>query len=196
VSGKRRPVRQDRLGLFFFLRLPNDYNGNAVTKNDASGITTYAWDYENHLTSVTLPGGGGTVSFAYDPFGRRIKKVSSAGTSVFAYDGDNLIEEPNSTGAVVARYSQGLNIDEPLAMLRSGANSFYNADGLGSITSLSNAAGALAQNVHLRFLRKANRFERFADKSIPVHRTRIGQRNRPILLPRQILRPNCGPVPQ
>jgi RHS repeat-associated protein len=64
---------------------------------------------------------------------------------VFAYDGDNLIEETNAAGAVVARYSQGLNIDEPLAMLRSSATSFYHADGLGSITSLANAAGALAQ---------------------------------------------------
>ena len=54
-----------------------------------------------------------------DPFGRRIYKSSSVGTSVFAYDGDNLAEETNASGGVVARYSQGLNIDEPLAMLRS-----------------------------------------------------------------------------
>jgi YD repeat-containing protein len=40
-----------------------DLNGNAVTKNDSSGITTYAWDFENRLTSVTLPGSGGTVTF-------------------------------------------------------------------------------------------------------------------------------------
>ena len=40
------------------------------------------------------------VSFAYDPFGRRIKKVSSAGTSIYAYDGDNLVEETNSSGGV------------------------------------------------------------------------------------------------
>jgi len=46
---------------------------------------------------------------------------------------------------VVARYSQGINADEPLAMLRGGATSFYNADGLGSVTSLSNAGGAVAQ---------------------------------------------------
>ena len=38
------------------------------------------------------------VSFAYDPFGRRIKKVSSAGTSIYAYDSDNLVEETNSSG--------------------------------------------------------------------------------------------------
>ncbi len=63
---------------------------------------------------------------------------------MFAYDGDNLIEETNSSGAVVARYEDTQNIDEPLAMLRSSATSYYHADGLGSISSLSNAAGSVA----------------------------------------------------
>jgi YD repeat-containing protein len=96
-----------------------DNNGNELTKVDSTGTTSYTWDFENRLTSVTLPGSGGTVSFSYDPFGRRIKKSSSAGTSVFAYDNQNLIEETNASGAVVARYAQGEDIDEPLAMLRS-----------------------------------------------------------------------------
>ncbi len=122
-----------------------DSNGNTLTKVVSSNTTTYAWDFENRLSSVTLPGTSGTVSFKYDPFGRRIYKSSSSSTSIYAYDGDNLIEETNSSGSVAARYSQGLNIDEPLAMLRSGATSFYNADGLGSITSLANATGTLAQ---------------------------------------------------
>ena len=122
-----------------------DLNGNALTKAVGSNTTTYAWDYENRLASVILPGTGGTVGFKYDPFGRRIYKSSSTATSVYAYDGDNLIEETNASGAVVARYSQGLNIDEPLAMLRSSATSFYHADGLGTVTSLSNGSGALAQ---------------------------------------------------
>ena len=122
-----------------------DYNGNTLTKVVGSNTTSYAWDFENRLTSVTLPGSGGTVSFKYDPFGRRIYKSSSSGTSVFAYDGDNLVEETNSSGTVVARYSQGLNIDEPVAMLRSGATSFYQADGLGTITSLASTSGSLAQ---------------------------------------------------
>jgi hypothetical protein len=64
------------------------------------------------------------VTFKYDPFGRRIYKSSSAGTSVFAYDGDNLIEESNAVGTVVARYSQGPNINEPLAMLRRRSDEF------------------------------------------------------------------------
>ncbi len=123
----------------------DDYNGNTSTKVDSTGTTQYFWDFENRLTSVTLPASGGNVTFVYDPFGRRIKKVTSSTTSIFAYDGDNLIEETSSSGAAVARYSHGLTVDEPLAMLRSSTTSFYQADGLGSVTSLSNTAGSLAQ---------------------------------------------------
>ena len=122
-----------------------DLNGDEASKTDSTGTTNYTWDYENHLTSVTLPGSGGTVSFAYDPFGRRIKKSSSAGTGIFAYDRDNVIEETNAGGTAVARYTQTEGVDEPLAMLRSGTTSYYEANGLGSVTSLSNAAGSLAQ---------------------------------------------------
>jgi RHS repeat-associated protein len=86
----------------------------------------------------------GIASFKYDPFGRRIYKSSASGTSIYAYDDKNLIEEVNAVGSAVARYAQGGNIDEPLAMLRSSTTSYY-GDGLGSVTSLSNTAGAVAQ---------------------------------------------------
>lgn len=121
-----------------------DYNGNTLTKVIGSNTSNYTWDFENRLSSVTLPGSGGTVTFKYDPFGRRIYKSSSAGTSIYAYDGVNLIEETNSSGSVVARYAQGLSIDEPLAMLRGTTTSYYGADALGSITSLSTSSGANA----------------------------------------------------
>jgi RHS repeat-associated protein len=84
------------------------------------------------------------ITFKYDPFGRRIEKISPTTTSIFAYDGDNLVETANASGAVVAQYSQGLNIDEPLAMLRSSTTSYYEADGLGSISSLTSSTGAIA----------------------------------------------------
>ena len=121
-----------------------DAASNRATLTDAEGgITSYSWDFENRLASAT-PGGGTTVGFKYDPFGRRIEKVSSTTTSIYVYDGDNLIEEINSAGSAVARYTQGLGIDEPLAMLRSGVTSYYEADGLGSVTSLSNSSGTVA----------------------------------------------------
>jgi len=105
---------------------------------------------------------GSTVTFKYDPFGRRIDKTTSSTTSVFAYDGGNLIEETNSAGAVVARYSQTENIDEPLAMLRSSTASYYNADGLGSVTSLANSSGTLIQSYTFdSFGRVAHPLKRF-----------------------------------
>src|SRR5260370_23443528 len=46
---------------------------------------------------------------------------------------------------MLARYIGTQNTEEPLAMLRPSTTSFYQSDGLGSVTSLSNGAGALAQ---------------------------------------------------
>jgi RHS repeat-associated protein len=123
-----------------------DYIGNTTSKTDSSGTTDYSWDYENRLTSVTLPGSAGTVTFKYDPFGRRIEKISPTTTSIFAYDGDNLIETTNGSASEVASYTQTQNIDEPLAILSGTTKSFYEADGLGSITSLTAADGSLAQS--------------------------------------------------
>jgi YD repeat-containing protein len=117
-----------------------DYNSNTQTTTDSTGITTYTWDFENRLTSVALPGTGGTINFKYDPFGRRIYKSSLTATSVYAYDGDNLVEEANSSGAVPARYEGTQNIDEPLAMLHGGGTSYYHANGLGSVPPLSSGA--------------------------------------------------------
>jgi len=57
----------------------------------------------------------------------------------------SLVEETNASGTAVARYAQSLNIYQPLAMLRSGTTSFYHQDAINSVTSLSNAASALAQ---------------------------------------------------
>jgi RHS repeat-associated protein len=86
------------------------------------------------------------VSFKYDPFGRRIEKVSPTTTSIFAYDGYNLVETLNDSGSQVAHYAQTQNVDELLAMQRGSATDYYEADGLGSTTSLTAANGSVAQN--------------------------------------------------
>lgn len=120
-----------------------DSNGNTTSKTDSTGTSGFTWDYENRLTSVTLPSGSGTVTFKYDPFGRRIQKSSLLGTTSYLYDEANLIEEMDNAGSALARYTQNLGVDTPLSMVRSGAASYYELDGLGSVTSLSNSTGAL-----------------------------------------------------
>jgi YD repeat-containing protein len=46
------------------------------------------------------------VAFKYDPFGRRIYKSSPLGTSIFAYDEDNLVEEANTVGGIEEWHSK------------------------------------------------------------------------------------------
>ena len=117
-----------------------DDNGNVLTKTDSTGTTSYTWDFENRLASVKLPSGS-TTTFKYDPFGRRIQK----GSSIYVYDGSNLIQESDSAGNLVARYINGPGIDAPLAAYRGAASEFYEADALGSITSLTNTSGVVNQ---------------------------------------------------
>src|SRR6202050_45184 len=93
-----------------------DANGNTLT--DAQG-RSYTWDFENRLTQAVVPGSsGGTTTFKYDPFGRRIYKQSPTATSIFVYDGPNLIETTNGSGSEVASYTQTRTVDETLAELR------------------------------------------------------------------------------
>ena len=84
------------------------------------------------------------MNIKYDPMGRRIQKSSTSGTVNYLYDGASVLEEVDGSGALVSRYTQGDGLDEPLATLRAGTTSYYEADGLGSVTSLSNSSGALA----------------------------------------------------
>jgi RHS repeat-associated protein len=121
-----------------------DADGNTLSKTNGSGTTSYVWDFENRLTSVTLPTGG-VVSFKYDPFGRRIQKTSPAGTTAYVYDGDNAVEElTGSTGTLGERYTYGPGIDEPLVGQRQPQIFYYEADGLGSVTSLTTPTGTVA----------------------------------------------------
>ena len=119
-----------------------DANGNTLT--DSSG-KSYTWDFENRLMQAVVPGtNGGTTTFKYDPFGRRIYKQSPSFTSIFVYDGPNLIQTMNGSGSEVASYAQGRYIDEVLGENRSGESSYYEQDGVNSVTSLTTSAGAAA----------------------------------------------------
>jgi RHS repeat-associated protein len=122
------------------------YDNNGNRKADPAGAQ-YSWDFENRLTQVVLPGAGGTVNFKYDPFGRRAQKAfiqgSTTTTTNYLYDDANILETTDQGGNVLARYTDTLNVDEPLSELISGTASYYEQDGIGSVTSLSNSAGAL-----------------------------------------------------
>jgi RHS repeat-associated protein len=126
------------------------YDANGNTLSDASG-KSYTWDFENRLTQAVVPGtNGGTTTFRYDPFGRRIQKSGPLGITNYLYDGisskANVIEEVDNSGNLLARYAQTNMVDQPLAEVRGANTSYYEADVLGSVTSLSNPTASLTNS--------------------------------------------------
>src|SRR6202050_3740368 len=82
------------------------YDANGNTLSDPSG-KSYSWDFETRLRQVRVPGtNGGTTTFKYDPFGRRIQKSGPLGTTNYLYDGVTLAEEIDSSGSPLAHYTQ------------------------------------------------------------------------------------------
>jgi RHS repeat-associated protein len=53
--------------------------------------------------------------------------------------------EYDQNSNITAKYTHGPNIDEPLAVQQGTAIYYYHADGLGSITGLSNTSGTIVQ---------------------------------------------------
>ena len=90
--------------------------------------------------------GTGTIAFKYDPFGRRIQKSAPLGTTNYLYDWMNVIKEVDNADGPLAKYTRTTKIDEPLSQFRSGTTSYYEQDGIGSVSSLSNPGGAVANS--------------------------------------------------
>jgi len=95
------------------------------------------------MTSVVVPSAG-TVTFKYDPMGRRIQNSSAEGINNYLYDEINVVESVDSSGSPFAKYGGAGGIDQQLATTQSGVTSYYESDGILSTTSLSNASGSLA----------------------------------------------------
>jgi hypothetical protein len=116
-------------------------NGNLTS----DGATTYAYDIENRLISAT---GSNSATLKYDPLGRLYEVSSGSGVTRFLYDGDALVAEYNSGGAVTNRYVHGPGIDEPLVWydgtgVTSGSRRFLYADHLGSVTGITDNTGTV-----------------------------------------------------
>jgi len=121
-----------------------DNNGSLTKKKNKStgGTTQYFWDYENRLKKVIFPDAT-TAIFKYDPFGRRIRKNMKGVVTNYLYDGEDIVTEYNSTGAITAKYTHGPGIDEPLSDKEGGLKYYYHADALGSVKRITDSSGSV-----------------------------------------------------
>lgn len=146
-----------------------DTSGNQTARiladaSDKSEIRT--WNAANRLSKVerskVTPSGidKRTVSYKYDPFGRRIEKnfvntvngKSSTETYSYAYDREDIIQEiytkTSSSGTTTSttNYIHGPGTDELFAMERDGQWYYFHADNLGSIVKITDANKNIVQS--------------------------------------------------
>ena len=117
-----------------------DANGNLIT----DGTNTYIYDAENRLVSATTA--GVTATLTYDPMGRLWQLVKASADTRFLSDGDELVGEYDSTGALSRRYVHGPGVDEPViwyegASVSSTTRRQLFADRQGSIVGIADSAG-------------------------------------------------------
>jgi RHS repeat-associated protein len=152
-----------------------DKNGNLVKKVEPAGpfqfktTTLYSYDFENRLIKVETQREHweNVVTFTYDPFGRRLSKTVQKEeiedkdndwhgekcehghkvprTTSYVYDNEDIILEYNGRGDATSRYVHGPGVDEPLALYSGRETYYYHADGLGSITALTDRQGQVVQ---------------------------------------------------
>ncbi|HWN08496.1 MAG TPA: Ig-like domain-containing protein [Pyrinomonadaceae bacterium] len=125
-----------------------DNNGNLLSKTDASGTTTFTWNEENQLTQVTLPSSL-TVNYKYDGLGRRLQRTTSAGANErYVYDGADVLLDLNADWSVANTYLNGSGIDNHLRQTNTTTGaSYFLTDQLGSTSALTDASGALVEQL-------------------------------------------------
>lgn len=136
-----------------------DNNGNQtarVTPNDPNNSWTQTWDYENRLARMENANGQQSVTFKYDPMGRRIEKkattvsdgIATTATYSYLYDNAAIALEilTDDSGTTKTFYTHGPGIDEPLALERSGLYYYFHADGLGSLTAITDQSRNIVQS--------------------------------------------------
>ena len=120
-----------------------DPNGNLLTRTDGTDTWAYQWNARNELKRV-LRNGATVAEFVYDPIGRRIQKTASGHTTVFVYDGSDILAQ-TVDGQQTTTFIHGPGIDEPLArLLPNGQFEYFHADGLGSIVATTISGGGVA----------------------------------------------------
>lgn len=117
-----------------------DANGNLT----GDGTYMYEYDEENRLRSATSA--GTTVTYTYDPAGRRSSRTVNSTVTRFLSDGAEEIGEYTGANALLRRFVYGAAIDDRIAMVEAGgARSYYQVNHQGSTVLLTNQSGAVTE---------------------------------------------------
>ena len=93
------------------------------------------------------------VTYLYSASGERLSRADSSGTTYYLYDLEDILMELDASGVQKARYTHGPGIDEPISMHKDRDTLYYQFDGLGSVTLLSDTNENVIAVYKLRMVR-------------------------------------------
>ncbi|MGH7679896.1 MAG: RHS repeat-associated core domain-containing protein, partial [Gemmatimonadaceae bacterium] len=102
-----------------------DADGNLISKVGSGLSQTLEWNSLGQLTRVTT--NNVITDFAYDAFGRRVRKTHSGTTTGFLWGGSSLLIELDNAGAAVTEYDY-FGLDRPHSMRKGGQHYYYAQD--------------------------------------------------------------------
>lgn len=119
-------------------RLTGDNSDNNGNTTGSSG-NTYAYDFENHLTSLN----NGAVTYVYDGDGNRVAKTIGGVTTNYLVDTNNptgyaQVTDELQGGVVAKSFTYGHDL---ISQRSGGSVSFYQYDGHGSVRHLTDDSG-------------------------------------------------------
>jgi len=122
-------------------------DGSTAGNDDRAYVDYLQWSGAGPIAN---PPAWQTVSYTYDPAGRRIEKKVDGATEVkYVYDGDHIIAEYDGSNSLLRKYIHGPGIDQPICMIESSGGYvgtyYYHFDALGSVVGLTNSAGNMVE---------------------------------------------------
>jgi RHS repeat-associated protein len=119
-----------------------DADANLVAKERDGQRWAYVYDGANRLARVQTPSGD-TVTFTYDPLGRRVGKTYGGATTRFLWDGDLLLGETSGAGEQ-REYVFEPGSFAPAAVLGGAEDLLLETDQIGTPRTAYSRAGTIA----------------------------------------------------
>ena len=122
-------------------------DGSEEDGTDCGWVDNVQWS--GFPEPVPDPAKWDTITYKYDPHGRRIEKSGNGEAIKYCYDGDHVIMEYDGNDRLLRKYIYGARVDEPVCMIDvadSNAVYYYHFDGLGSVVALSDSNGNSVQS--------------------------------------------------
>jgi RHS repeat-associated protein len=119
-----------------------DSDGNQIQSDRDGAVSTYTYDEDARLTTVTNPLGQVT-KHTYNGDGQRVRMEEPEGTTIFIYDGNEVLAEADATGTITIAYTRRPDDGRLISQWQKGETYWYHLDVLTSTILITDDAGTI-----------------------------------------------------